>query len=99
VSEEKVSTMLPRRCAKPPVANQAVERKMREIHARLDAMETKQRRSLDAGDVSDTKRKKREVEEDVANNSLEEHLLKAVVKLGAKEKIVIPMYEGNLDVE
>jgi hypothetical protein len=91
--------MLPRRCAKPPVANRAVERNMREICARLDAMEIKQRRSLDAGEVSDTKSEKREVEEDVAHNSLEERLLKAVVKLGDKEKIVIPMYEGNLDVE
>jgi hypothetical protein len=30
---------------------------------------------------------------------VEEHLLKAVVKLGARKKIDIPMYEGNLDVE
>jgi hypothetical protein len=29
----------------------------------------------------------------------EERLLKAVVKLGAREKIDIPMYGGNLDVE
>jgi hypothetical protein len=29
----------------------------------------------------------------------EEHLLKVVVKLGAREKMDVPMYEGNLDAE
>jgi hypothetical protein len=33
--------------------NRAMEREMRELRARLDAMETKKRRALDAGDVSD----------------------------------------------
>lgn len=36
---------------------------MRELHARLDAMETTQRREPDAGDVSDAQRKEMEVEE------------------------------------
>jgi hypothetical protein len=40
-----------------------------------------------------------EVEEAVAEDVAEECLLRAVVKLGAREKIDIPMYEGNLDVE
>jgi hypothetical protein len=48
-----VSTMLPRRRVDPPVANRAMEREMRELRARLDAMETTQRRVLDAGDVSE----------------------------------------------
>jgi hypothetical protein len=30
---------------------------------------------------------------------VEERLLRAVVKLGARAKIDIPMYEGNLDTE
>jgi hypothetical protein len=30
---------------------------------------------------------------------VEERFLKAVVKLGARVKIDVPMYEGNLDVE
>jgi hypothetical protein len=48
-----VSTMPPRRCVDPPVANRAMEREMRELRARLDAMETTQRRAPDAGDVSE----------------------------------------------
>jgi hypothetical protein len=40
-----------------------------------------------------------EVEEAVAEDAAKEHLLKAVVKLGARENINIPMYEGNLDTE
>jgi hypothetical protein len=45
--------MSPRRCADPPIENRAVEREMRELHARLDSMERKQRRAPDARDVSD----------------------------------------------
>jgi hypothetical protein len=37
----------------PPVENIAMEREMRELRARLDAMETTQRRAPDVGDVSD----------------------------------------------
>jgi hypothetical protein len=40
-----------------------------------------------------------EVEEVIVEDAIEEHLLKVVVKLGAREKIDIPMYEGNLDAE
>jgi hypothetical protein len=40
-----------------------------------------------------------EVEEVVAEDVAEERLLKAVVKLGARAKIDVPMYEGNLDTE
>jgi hypothetical protein len=35
----------------------------------------------------------------VAEDDVEERLLRAVVKLGARVKIDIPMYEGNLDTE
>jgi hypothetical protein len=39
VNEEKVITMPLRRRAESHVANQVIEREMRELHARLDAME------------------------------------------------------------
>jgi hypothetical protein len=91
--------MPPRRCGNPPVANRAMEREMREIRAILDAMETTQRREHDPGYVSDEERKEREVEEVVEEDVVEELLLKVVVKLGARAKIDIPMYEGNLDTE
>jgi hypothetical protein len=40
-----------------------------------------------------------EVKEVVAEDAAEEHLLKEVVELGDRERIYIPMYEGNFDVE
>jgi hypothetical protein len=40
-----------------------------------------------------------EAEEVVVEDAMEECLLKAVFKLGARAKIDIPMYEGNLDTE
>jgi hypothetical protein len=99
VSGEKVSTMMPRRRAEPPVENRVVEREMREICARLDVMETTQRIAPDAGDVSDVESEEKKVEEAIGEDDVEEFLLKVVVKLGAREKIDILMYGGNLDVE
>jgi hypothetical protein len=39
------------------------------------------------------------VEEVVGGDASKELLMKDVVKLGAREKLHIPIYEGNLDVE
>ena len=83
----------------PPVANRAIEREMRELRARLEVMEVVQRRESDAGDVSEVESEEREVEEVAGGDVSEERLLKDVVKLGARENIDIPMYEGNLDAE
>jgi len=66
---------------------------MREIHTRLDAMGTMQRRTPDVGDINDVENEEVDVEEVVGEHAIEEHFLKAVVKLGAKAKIDIPMYE------
>jgi hypothetical protein len=94
-----INTMPPRRHDEPLVANRAMEREMRELCARLDSMETTQRRAPDAGDVSDAKNEEVEVEEVIDEDVVKEHLLKAVVKLGARAKIYVPMYKGNMDVE
>jgi hypothetical protein len=83
----------------PPLANRVVEREMRELRARLEAMEAAQRRAPDAGDISDAESEEVEVEEAAGENVVEERLLRAVVRLGARAKIEVPMYEGNLDVE
>jgi hypothetical protein len=91
--------MPPRRRVEPPVENRAMEREMRELCARLDAMETTQRRAPDVGDISEAENEEVEVEEAVAEDVVEECLLKVVVKLGARAKIDVPMYEGNLDTE
>jgi hypothetical protein len=56
-------------------------------------METTQRRAPHFGDISDAESEEREVEEVVAKDVVEERSLKHFVKLGAREKIGIPMYE------
>jgi hypothetical protein len=79
----------------------AMEREMRELHARLDAMETTQRRTPDTGDISEAKSENEAgaEEEVVAEDAAEERLFKVVARIGAREKMDIPMYEGNLDIE
>jgi hypothetical protein len=62
-------------------------------------METTQRRVPDVGDGSEAKIDEVEVEEVVAKDVAEECLLKEAFKLGARENIDIPMYEGNLDTK
>jgi hypothetical protein len=53
-----------------------VEREMRKLHARLDAMETKKRRAPDVGDISDVENKEVEVEEGAGEDDAEERFLK-----------------------
>jgi hypothetical protein len=67
------------------VVNPEMERQMRDLRARLEDMETTQRRTASAGDLSDS----------AAN----ERLIKAISRMGAKAKMDIPVYEGNLDAE
>ena len=88
-----------RRRVESSIANRVVERESIELHARLEAMEAAQRRAHDFGDISEAESEEIEVEEATGENVVEECLLRVVVKLGAREKIDIPMYEGNLDVE
>jgi hypothetical protein len=83
------------------VQNPEVERDLHNIRARLVDMEIRQRRTADVGYISESESEveaEREEEitiEDVAN----ERLLKAVARMGAKVKMDIPIYEGNLYVE
>jgi hypothetical protein len=73
---------------------------MRELRARLDAMETSQRHIVDAGDISKSESEKEDGNEEVAaEGSTEECLFSVVTRVGAREKMDIPVYEGNLDVE
>jgi hypothetical protein len=57
-------------------------------------METTQRRAPDTGDVSEAEGEAHDVE-DVS----QDHLIKVVSKIGARVRIEVPMYEGNLEVE
>jgi hypothetical protein len=78
----------------------AVEREMCELRARLDAMETAQRRTVNVGDISEAESENEAGDEEVAvEDAAEECLFRVVARIGAREKMDIPMYEGNLDVE
>jgi len=58
-----------------------------------------QRRAHEAGDASEAESEEVEAEEVVGEKETEERLLRVVVKMGARAKMEIPMYEGNLNVE
>jgi hypothetical protein len=53
VCEDILEAMPPRRCKERLVANATMEEEMRQLRARLYAMEEMQMRELDIGDVSD----------------------------------------------
>jgi hypothetical protein len=72
---------------------------MRELRTRLEVMEEMKIRTLVFEDVSDAERKEVEVEEATGEDEAEERLLKVVVKLGARENMEVPMYDGNLDAQ
>jgi hypothetical protein len=74
---------------------------MRELHARLDPMDMTHRRSTDIGDVSEAKRENEAgaKEEVLVEDVAEECLFRVVARIGVRENMDIPMYEGNLDVE
>ena len=79
----------------------AIERQMCDLRARLEDMETMQRRTTSAGDLSDSKREvEAEREKEVAaKDASNEHLIRAIARMGAKTKMDIPAYEGSLDAE
>jgi hypothetical protein len=54
-----------------------------------------------AGDLSDSDNEVEDEREEevVAKDAVNEHLIKDITRMGAKEKMDIPFYEGNLDVE
>jgi hypothetical protein len=67
---------------------------------RLDPMETTQRIEPYVGDVSEAEYKEEEeVDENVAEDASKDRLIKFVPKIGARARIEVPMYEGNLEVE
>jgi hypothetical protein len=81
--------------------NPEMERQMHDLRTRLEDMETTQRRTASAGDLSDSESEiKAEREEEVAaKDASNEHLIRAIARMGAKAKMDIPVYKGNLDAE
>jgi hypothetical protein len=115
VAEKREFTMPPRRDRQSPdpedremqrrrgrqITDPAMERQMRDLRARLEDMETTQRRTASAGDLSDSESEiEAEREEEVAaEDASNERLIKAIARMGARAKMDIPVYEGNLDAE
>jgi hypothetical protein len=94
-------TAMPLRRRDRPMPDPTVEREMCELCARLDAMETTQRRTVDTGDISeaDSENEAGHGEKVAVEDAIDERLFRVVARIGAREKMEIPMYEGNLDVE
>jgi hypothetical protein len=61
--------------------------------------EATQRRAPDVGDIINAKSEEVEFKEVARENVTKEILLRAIVILGARAKIEVPMYEGNLDAK
>ena len=80
----------------------AMEREMHDLRARLEDMETTQRRTVSVGDLSDSESEieaEHEGEEVAAKDVATERLIRAIGRMGARAKMDIPVYEGNLDAE
>jgi hypothetical protein len=91
---------IPRRRGRQ-MTDTTMEREMRDLRARLEDMETTQRRTVSAGDLSDSKSEteaERE-EEVVVEDASNERLIKAIARMGTRENMDIPVYEGNLDAD
>jgi hypothetical protein len=103
--EEKGSHQIPKtgrlRRRGRPGGNLEMERQMRDLRARLEEMEIAQRREVGAGDLSDSEVEEEagHVEEVTVEDASTERLIKAIGRMGAKAKMDIPVYEGNLDAE
>jgi hypothetical protein len=85
-----------------PMPDPAVEREMHKLCARLDAMEKTQRRTIETGDICEVDSENEaghEGEEVAVEDAADERLFRVVSRIGAREKMGIPVYEGNLDVE
>jgi Icc-related predicted phosphoesterase len=75
---------------------------MCELCAKVDAMEPSQRRTVDTRNISEDESKneaRNEREEVAIEDAANERLFKVVARIGAREKMDILVYEGNLHVE
>jgi hypothetical protein len=91
---------MPRRRGRK-MTDPVIEKEMCDLHARLEDMETTQRCTVSAGDLSDSESEieAEQKEEVAAEDAANERLIRAITRMGAREKMDIPVYEGNLDAE
>jgi hypothetical protein len=78
-----------------------MEREMCDLRARLKDMETTQRCTISVGDLSDSESEieVEHEEEFIVEDATNERLIRAIARMGVREKMEIPVYEGNLDAE
>jgi hypothetical protein len=87
--EENFLAMPPRRRDRP-MPDLAVEREMHELCDRIDAMETAQRHTINAGDINEAESENEdgnEGEEVAVEDAVDECLFRDVSRIGAREKI------------
>jgi hypothetical protein len=85
-----------------PAGNAEMEREMRDLRARLEEMETTQRRGVGAAEFSDPEIEEEagHAEEEVtAEDASTERLIRAISRMSSKTKMDIPVYEGSLNAE
>jgi hypothetical protein len=93
---------MPPRRRDRPMPDLAVEREMRELRARLDAMETTQWNTVNIRDISEDESEYEvgnEGEEVAVKDVVDKRIFRVAARIGAKAKMGIPVYKGNLDVE
>jgi hypothetical protein len=84
------------------VPNPSMEREMHNLHARFMDMKIKQRHTTGVEDVSESESEDEaghEGEEVATEDATNERLIRVVARMSAREKMDIPVHEGNLDVE
>jgi hypothetical protein len=85
-----------------PAGNAEMEREMRDLRARLEEMETTQRRGAGAAEFSDSEIEEEaghDAEEVSAEDASTERLIRAIARMSSKTKMDIPVYEGSLNAE
>jgi hypothetical protein len=85
-----------------PAGNPEMERQIRDLRARLEEMETTQRRGAGTAEFSDSKVEEEagHAEEKVsAEDASTERLIKSISRMSSKTKMDIPVYEGSLNAE
>jgi hypothetical protein len=85
-----------------PAGNPDMERQIQDLRARLEEMETTQRRGAGTTDFSDPEVEEEaghDQEEVAAEDASTERLIRAISRMSLKTKMDIPVYEGSLNAE
>jgi hypothetical protein len=78
---------------------EALMKEMRNMQECLQTIETTQRRGVEAGDMSDEEEPSEDMAVKEEHESVEERIIKEIMKVSSKPQLEVPMYEGSLNVE